>query len=108
MLHGSDLSPDSELQLGSDTSDLHLGSDTSELHLGSDIVLSDASSDSGVSADPRQRLLVSPGLEDGPRMLGDGPRMLMSPGLDESCPHSPAHSLDIIDYISNGEQLLID
>ncbi len=37
---------------------------------------------------------MSPGLEDGPRLI--------SPGLESPLPMSPAHSLDIIDYISNG------
>jgi len=72
------------------------GSDlgTESLGLGSsETVLSDTSSDSGVVED-RSRMLISPGLEDGPRML-------MSPGLDSPLPGSPAHSLDIIDYISN-------
>ena len=74
MLTGSDLSPESQLGLGSET------------------ILSDSSSDSGVS--DGQRMLMSPGLEDGPRLI--------SPGLESPLPMSPTHSLDIIDYISNG------
>jgi len=88
MLTGSDISPESQLGLGSETV------------LGAETVLSDASSDSGIVED--KRVLMSPGLEDGPRLL--------SPGLDSPLPRSPETNLDIIDYISNdsdtGESML--
>jgi len=88
MLTGSDISPESQLGLGSETV------------LGAETVLSDASSDSGIVED--KRMLMSPGLEDGPRLL--------SPGLDSPLPQSPENNLDIIDYISNdsdtGESML--
>jgi len=93
MLTGSDFGTVSQLDLGSETV-LGCGSESA--------VLSDTSSDSGMVEDNnpqllqpplQQRTLVSPGLEDGPRML--------SPGLDSPLPQSPAQSLDLIGYLDN-------
>ena len=69
-------------------------------------VLSDTSSDSGVIEDVR--VLASPGLDDGPGRLllspglDSSPGGLLSPGLDSPV-YSPAGSVDLIDYLSNGK-----
>jgi hypothetical protein len=65
-------------------------------------VLSDTSSDSGVIEDVR--VLASPGLDDGP--IGSAGRLLLSPGLDSPV-YSPANSVDLIDYLSNGESAVM-
>ena len=69
-------------------------------------MLSDTSSDSGVIEDVR--VLASPGLDDGPSRLllspglDSSPGGLLSPGLDSPV-YSPAGSVDLIDYLSNGK-----
>jgi hypothetical protein len=47
------------------------------------------------------RMLASPGLDDGPVRRPASGRLLLSPGLDSPA-YSPANSVDLIDYLSNG------